>query len=150
LEREKGTSEKNHRFMITHKGIIEQISGEKITVRILQQSACSSCHAKGACMASDSKEKLVDIPDHSGQFTLHEQVIIEGKESIGYKAVFWAFILPLLILIAMLVLTTSVWHFSETEAALSALLALAPYYLLLYLFRNSMAHTFQFSIKKNH
>jgi len=136
--------------MITHKGIIEQINREKITVRILQQSACSSCHAKGACMAADSKEKLVDIADHSGQFTLHELVIIEGKESIGYKAVFWAFLLPLLILIAMLVLTTSVWHFSETEAALSALLALAPYYLLLYLFRNSMAHTFQFSIKKTH
>lgn len=136
--------------MITHKGIIEQISGEKITVRILQQSACSSCHAKGACTAADSKEKFVDITDHSGQFTQHELVIIEGKESIGYKAVFWAFLLPLIILITMLVLTTSIWHFSETEAALGALLALIPYYLLLYLFRNNMAHTFQFSIKKNH
>lgn len=134
--------------MITHKGIIEKINGEKITVRILQQSACSSCHAKGACMAADSKEKLIDISDHSGQFTLHEQVIIEGKESIGYRAVFWAFLLPLIILIAMLILTISYWHFSETEAALSALLALMPYYLLLYLLRNSMAHTFQFSVKK--
>ncbi|NMB05712.1 MAG: SoxR reducing system RseC family protein [Bacteroidales bacterium] len=136
--------------MITHKGIIEKINGKKITVRILQQSACSSCHAKGACTSADSKEKFVDIADHSGQFTLHEQVIIEAKESIGYKAVFWAFMLPLLILIAMLVLTTNIWHFSETEAALSSLLALAPYYLLLYLMRNYMAHTFQFSIKKNH
>ena len=136
--------------MITHKGVIEQINGEKITVRILQQSACSSCHAKGACMAADSKEKLVELCDCSGVYTLHEQVIIEGKESIGYKAVFWAFLLPLIILLAMLVLTTGVWHFGEMEAALSALFALAPYYLLLYLFRNSMAHTFQFSIKKNH
>ncbi len=135
--------------MITHKGVIEQINGEKITVRILQESACSSCHAKGACMATDSKEKLVELTDYSGAYTLHEQVVIEGKESIGYKAVLWAFLLPLIILIAMLVLTTTYWHFSETEAALSALLALAPYYLLLYLLRNHMAHTFQFSIKKN-
>ena len=75
-------------------------------------------------------------------------MIIEGKESIGYKAVFWAFLLPLIILIVMLVLTTGYWHFSEMEAALSALLALTPYYLLLYLLRNKMAHTFQFSIKK--
>ncbi|HHT34146.1 MAG: SoxR reducing system RseC family protein [Proteiniphilum sp.] len=136
--------------MITHKGIIEKINSDKITVRILQQSACSSCHARGACMAADSKEKIVELTDHTGQFTLHEQVIIEGKESIGYKAVFWAFLLPLIILIVMLVLTTGYWHFSEMEAALSALLALTPYYLLLYLLRNKMAHTFQFSIKKNH
>ncbi|MDD2512929.1 MAG: SoxR reducing system RseC family protein [Proteiniphilum sp.] len=136
--------------MITHEGIIEQINGNHITVRILQQSACSSCHARGACMASDSKEKRIDVSDHSGQFTLHEQVIIEGKESIGYKAVFWAFVLPLVLLITLLVLTTGIWHFSETGAAACALLALAPYYLLLYLYRNRMAHTFQFSIRKNH
>lgn len=135
--------------MITHEGIIEEINGDRITVRILQESACSSCHARGACMASDSKEKLIDIKDSSGMFSVREQVVIEGKESIGYKAIFWAFLLPLIILIATLVLTTSYWHFSEIDAAVSALIALTPYYLLLYLLRNNMARTFQFSIKKN-
>jgi sigma-E factor negative regulatory protein RseC len=134
--------------MIEHEGIIEKINGVQITVRIVQQSACSACHAKGACMAADAKEKRVDIADSTGRFTENERVIIEGRNSTGYKAVFWAFVLPLVILMAMLVFTTSVWEFSETAAALSSMIALAPYYLLLYLLRHKMANTFRFSIKK--
>ena len=134
--------------MIEHEGIIEKIRGNKITVLITQQSACNTCHAKGACMAADAKEKRVDITDSSGSFSENERVIIEGKESVGYKAVFWAFVLPLVILIVMLVLTTTVWDFNETEAAISSIIALAPYYFILYLLRNKMANSFKFSINK--
>ncbi len=134
--------------MIEHEGIIEKISGDQITVRIIQKSACSVCHAKAACMAADSKEKLVNISDSSGQFNEKELVIIEGKESIGYNAVLWAFATPLIILISILVLSLSYLKLSETEAALSSIIALAPYYLILYLLRNKMANSFKFSIKK--
>ncbi|NLY24721.1 MAG: SoxR reducing system RseC family protein [Bacteroidales bacterium] len=134
--------------MIEHEGVIEKISGDQITVRITKQSACSTCHAKGACMAADSKEKRVDITDITGRFSENERVIIEGRESIGYKAVFWAFVLPLIILIVMLVLTTNTWNFTETEAAISAMTALVPYYFMLYLLRNKMANSFKFNIKR--
>lgn len=134
--------------MITHEGIIEKISHNRVTVRILQESACSACHAKGVCMAADSREKLVEIVDFSGRFHENERVTIEGKESIGYKAVFWAFVLPLMILITTLVLTLTLWNFSETEAAISAIVALVPYYLVLYFRRNKMSNSFQFQIKK--
>lgn len=134
--------------MIEHEGIIEKISGDQITVRIIQKSACSACHAKAACMAADSKEKLVNISDSSGQFNEKELVIIEGKESIGYNAVLWAFATPLIILISILALSLNYLKLSETEAALSSIIALAPYYLILYLLRNKMANSFKFSIKK--
>ena len=134
--------------MIEHEGIIEKISGDQITVRIVQKSACSACHAKGACMAADSKEKLVNISDSSGQFYEKEKVIIEGKESMGYSAVLWAFVIPLIILILTLILSLNYFKLSETEAALSSIIALGPYYLILYLFRNKMANTFKFNIKK--
>ena len=134
--------------MIENEGIIEKISGDQITVRIIQKSACSACHAKAACMAADSKEKLVNISDSSGQFNEKELVIIEGKESIGYNAVLWAFATPLIILISILVLSLNYLKLSETEAALSSIIALAPYYLILYLLRNKMANSFKFSIKK--
>ncbi len=134
--------------MIEHEGIIEKISGDQITVRIVQKSACSACHAKGACMAADSKEKLVNISDSSGQFYEKEKVIIEGKESMGYSAVLWAFVIPLIILILTLILSLNYFKLSETEAALSSIIALVPYYLILYLFRNKMANTFKFNIKK--
>lgn len=134
--------------MIEHEGVIEKISGNQVIVRILQQSACSACHAKGTCMAADSKEKLVEVADFSGRFHENERVILEGKESMGYKAVVWAFVLPLVILILTLIFTISLWNFSETEAAISAMAALVPYYLILYLLRKKMANSFQFSIKK--
>ena len=134
--------------MIEHEGIIEKINDNQVTVRILQQSACSACHAKGACMAADSKEKVVEVIDFSGRFRENERVIIEGKESIGYKAVFWAFVLPLVMLILTLILTISLWNFSETEAAISAITALIHYYLILYFLRKKMANSFQFNIKK--
>lgn len=134
--------------MIEHEGIIEQIKGSRMTVRILQQSACSGCHAKGVCMAADSKEKLIEITDFSGRFLENERVIIEGKESMGHKAVFWAFALPLILLMLTLILSISLWNFSETEAAVSAMASLIPYYLVLYLLRKKMTKTFQFSVKK--
>lgn len=134
--------------MIEHEGIIDKINGNQITVRIIQKSACSACHAKGACMAADSKEKLVNVSDFSGQFYEKERVIIEGKESMGYNAVFWAFVIPLLILIFILIFSLNYLKLSETEAALSSLIALAPYYFILYLLKNKMANSFKFSIKK--
>lgn len=99
-------------------------------------------------MAADMKEKMVDISDNSGLYRQNERVVVTGKESIGYKAVLWAFVYPLILLIAMLVMGITVWRFNETEAALCSILILTPYYFLLYLLRHKMANTFRFSIKK--
>lgn len=133
--------------MIEHEGIIEKINGHHVTVRILQQSACSDCHAKGMCMAANSKEKLVDIHDTTGRYQVNQRVLIEGKESVGYKAVLWAFVLPLIILLTLLVVSLSFWNFSEMEAALAAMIALVPYYLILYLLRDRLAKSLRFNIK---
>ena len=134
--------------MIEHEGVIEDIRGNHIKVRILQQSACSACHARGACMASDSREKIVDVTDSTGRFMPHEHVIIEGKQSMGLKAVLWAFVVPSLILILVLSLATSVWSCGEIEAAGISILGLIPYYAVLHLLRNRMADSFRFTIKK--
>jgi sigma-E factor negative regulatory protein RseC len=134
--------------MIEHQGIIEQINGNHITVRILQQSACANCHAKGACMAVGSKEKRIDIFAQPDQFGVNEEVVIVGKESIGYKAILWAFVIPLMILVTVLILTLSVWKFNELASALCAIIALTPYYVLLYTLRKKIAKSLVFSIKK--
>ncbi len=134
--------------MIEHRGIIEKISGNTLSVRILQKSACSECHAKNLCMAADHKEKIIDINDYTGDYSINQQVVIEGKESIGYRAVWWAFVLPLLILVAMLVLAATVWDMAEIPSALLSMAALAPYYLMLYFLRDKMQKTFRFTIKK--
>ena len=134
--------------MIEHEGTIDTINGNQYTIRISQSSACSECHAKGACMAADTKIKMVDVVDLSGQFKLNERVLLLGKTSIGYKAVLWAFVLPLILLICVIVASTSIWYVSELQSALLALGALVPYYALLYIVRHKMGEKLAFTIKK--
>lgn len=133
--------------MIEHQGIVTHIAENKLSVKILQQSACSQCHAKNSCMAADSKEKLVDIFDFSGKYKINDSVTIIGKESMGYRAILWAFLIPLLLLVTVLVLTLSIWNLGEMQAAFIAILSLVPYYVVLHLLRNKMAQTFKFRIK---
>ena len=134
--------------MIEHEGTIDNINGNKYTIRITQSTACSECHAKGVCIAADTKEKIVDVIDSSGQFKLNERVLLSGKTSIGYRAVMWAFVLPLILMMSVIFAATSIWHVGELQAALMALVSLVPYYALLYAIRRKMGEKLAFSIKK--
>ena len=48
---------------IKHLGIVENIQGSHLSVRIVQTSACAACSAKGHCSSADSKDKIIDIID---------------------------------------------------------------------------------------
>lgn len=134
--------------MIEHEGIIRSINGNQFTILISQNSACSECHAKSACMAADTKEKMINVVDNSGQFKLNEQVMLSGKTSIGYKAIWWAFVIPLILIITVIIASTSIWHTSELHAALLSMTALFPYYIFLYIVRSKMGEKLAFTIKK--
>ena len=54
--------------IIEHSGIVQHIDGKHIRVQILQESACSGCHAKGACTAADMKDKYVDVEADFSEF----------------------------------------------------------------------------------
>ena len=133
--------------MIEHQGVITDIAGHKVSVTILQQSACSSCHARGACTAADSKEKMVDIADYTGKYKVNDLVTVVGQKSMGYRAVLWAFVIPIIILVSILVVSVNAWGLGEIDAALAAIISLVPYYAILYLLRKRMAGSFKFTIK---
>lgn len=135
--------------MIEHEGIVEQISDNNLTVRILQQSACGTCSAKGYCSAAESKEKLVHITDSTGKIQIHDKVTVLVTESTGYKAVFWAYIAPLILILFTVFLTATVWKLTEIQSTFVAILSLIPYYICLYLLKDKMTRNFQFTIKKN-
>ena len=84
---------------INHNGIIEKIDGNAVFVRIIQQSACSGCHAQSMCSASEKKEKIIEVNDNNpGRFHVNEEVTLCGQSSLGLQAVFLAFVLPLILL----------------------------------------------------
>lgn len=132
---------------ISHIGIIEKIEGSTVHVKIVQQSACSECHAQSMCCASESKDKIIDIQDSSGIFQVGEKVMIYGQSSMGMLAVLLAFVIPILIVVTAIALGTS-REWDETVTGLSGLLLLVPYYYILYLLHNKLKKRFVFTLKK--
>ncbi|WP_277466800.1 SoxR reducing system RseC family protein [Parabacteroides sp. PF5-6] len=132
---------------IRHNGIIERIEGGTVYVRILQQSACAGCHARGMCSASDSKVKTVEVTDHSGRFKEKEEVVICGQTALGLQAVVIAFALPIVWVIA-LVATGIAWGWSEPVSAIMGLIGLIPYYVIVYLMRERLKRKFVFTLEK--
>lgn len=130
---------------VLHEGVIQEVSENKLTVMIVNASACSSCHAKGACLASDMKEKEIEIYRFSGEYKLGQTVNIVGKTSQGYKAMFYGYVVPFILVFVTLIVSLSVTQ-SEGLAGLLSLVVLVPYYAVLYLFRNKLKRSFEFEI----
>ncbi len=133
--------------MIEHQGIVENINGSRILVKIVQGSACSSCSAKGMCSSAESKEKLIEVADGSGAFQVGDPVMIVGKTSLGLQAVLLAFVLPFLVLIVSLFVGMAVSGGEELLSALVALLFTAVYYAFLAGKREHLKKKFSFTIK---
>lgn len=134
--------------MIEHTGIVEKIDGKGMQVRIFQASACSGCQANSLCLSSDKVEKIIDINSFSGNFKPGQSVIVTGQSGSGQKAVFLAYLMPLILLMASLVVSIK-WVFPGKEG-LAALIALAMplvYYLILYPFRNVLKRSFIFKVR---
>lgn len=134
---------------IQHQGIVKSIDSDKIEVMFVSLSACASCHAKGVCSVSDIKEKEVFVKNTGELYNLGEQVLVELEQSLGFKAVWFAYILPFFVVLSILVLFTAL-KFSELKAGIISLLSLIPYYFVLYLFKNKLSKTYSFKIKKLH
>ncbi len=131
---------------IQHQGIVENIHGTQIRVRIVQTSACSGCSAKAHCSSAESKEKIIEIEDPSGMYRIGEEVMITGEMSVGRQAVWFAFVLPFLVLVISLFICMSVWN-DELLASLGSLTVLAVYYLIVWMNRARLKRKLSFTIK---
>ena len=127
---------------IKHQGIVENINGSHLQVRIIQTSACASCSVKGHCTSADTKEKLVD----AASYQPGDRVWVTGELSMGVMAVLFAFIFPFLILIISLFVFMAIWN-DELRSALCSLALLVPYYYILWLNKSRMGKKFSFSVR---
>lgn len=134
---------------ISHIGTVESISGDSITVRFVQTSACASCKVAGHCSAAESKEKTVVVSDADAarRHAVGDQVKVAMTASNGRRAVLLAFIFPFLVLVGSLGLCYWLTG-SEGASALTGLASLIPYYAVLYLFRDRLAEHFAFVIEQ--
>ena len=132
---------------IKHLGIVENIQGSHLSVRIVQTSACAACSVKGHCSSADSKDKIIDIIDTAAaSYQVGENVMVVGETSMGMQAVALAFIIPFVLLIFTLFLFMALIE-NELYSALLSLAVLVPYYYILWLNKTRLKQKFSFTIK---
>jgi sigma-E factor negative regulatory protein RseC len=100
------------------------------------------------CSAAESKEKIVDVYGADTQiYQVGQKVMVEGAATMGMKAVRLAFLFPLILLVGAMALAMWLSAGNEAVAALSALLALTTYFLVLFAYKKKLKNKFSFVIK---
>ena len=132
---------------ISHSGIIESIAEGCVKVRILQTSACAACKVAGHCNASESKEKIVDVfCSDVSNYQVGESVVVCASRDVANRALLLGFGVPFLVLVGVLILTLYITG-NEGVAAMAGLIALVPYYIVLYAFRSHIQRQLAFYIE---
>ena len=133
---------------ISHPGVIDSIEDDCVKVRIVQTSACAACKVASHCNASESKEKMVDVfCCDTAKYRAGQEVTVWASREVANRAWLLGFGIPLLLLIGVLLIVLR-WTGDEGVAALAALGSLLPYYLLLWLRRDSIRQQVSFQIEK--
>ena len=134
---------------ITHSGKIIEITPDFTTVEIVVSSACASCHAKSICGMSEEEDKVIMLPtDPYATYNVGDEVMVCSKMSMGLKAAWISYVIPLAILMALILALTS-FGVSELISALSAVAGVGLYYFIIWLLREKLQDEFVFYIKNN-
>lgn len=129
-----------------HKGVVKEISEGFLTVNITAESACLSCHERGACQLSEMQVKEIEISDYTGDFHIGQDVNVLVKTSHGFKALFFGYIFPLFFVLLVMIVTSAVTDNDGIIGGLS-LMVLIPYYLALYSFKEKIKRAIEFRIE---
>lgn len=133
---------------VQHEGIVKSISAQTLEVLISSHSACSGCHAKGACGMADKKDKIIVVRRPEGEIQIGDKVTVYASLNNAFYSVLLAYILPsLLIITAIFFLEKS--GSDEVVAAIGSLILLVAYFFCLYFFRNKISKKIKFTVEKN-
>ena len=134
--------------LINHKGTIISQDAGQAQVLIGRADSCNSCSHKEHCAVFNHKQQIISVPlADNTQFKTGDTIYVTTEEHNAWLALFWGYILPLLLVISTLV-SIIFSGGSETLAALLSLLILLPYYAVLRLFNKAFAKRIIFRIEK--
>lgn len=134
--------------LLRHTGIVKEVTPNSLIVSIVNQSACSGCHAKGACTVADVQEKEIEVTSFRNMYKPGSMVTVIFRESSGIKALFLGYILPLILLLVALVMAIEISG-SEILGAFIGLGILVPYYIVLFLNKDKLKRAFTFELDES-
>ncbi len=131
---------------VTHTGIVKSVGEDGITVNIVVQSGCASCEIKGACSMSEQSDKELDIDCNPVGYNVGQHVNVRLKSSQGMNALFLGYVLPFIILLTVMIILSGQTQ-NEGLVGIISIASLAPYYLLLYLYRKQIKKKFTYVVE---
>lgn len=139
-------SQVSNKNTFIHAGVVSKIEDKSVVVSLEQNVHCESCRAKSACGISESNTKEIEILNCDNLYKINEHVNVVLKKGLGFKAVFWAYVFPFILMFFTLLIASL--NLKEWVAGILSLLILIPYYLTLYFLKNTLKNTFKISILK--
>lgn len=134
---------------IRHEGVITRVEQDRVYVSVSQSSACASCKVAAHCNAAETKGKVIEIRGkHGDQYKIGQQVTVSTTPRIGIMASVYAYAIPLVLMVGVIILVTALTG-DELTAACCGLAVLLPYYLLIYLLRDLISQQVYFEIETN-
>lgn len=119
---------------ISHPATVIKVGKNSVTVVLQRTESCGSCKLRDICNTGSVKEQKFEVfIEHPEQYACGQKAQLLLKAADAGKAVFWAYGLPLLLLLVTLFGTYAA-GIDETASALAALAVLPPYYFALYLY----------------
>lgn len=133
---------------IQHRGRVERVIGDRVIVRVEQQSACAGCHAKGVCGGDDEGRIIEVATPYASTFEVGERVVVALlRPMMALSSIVWGYLMPLLVLLVVLV-AAKLFGAADGVAAVITLASMAVYYVALYVARRRFERKIQFTIIK--
>lgn len=132
---------------IKHLAEIIDIKGSVILANIQSQTSCASCHVQKQCAMSGCQNKIIEINTlYPQKYKIGDKITVVLDETLGWIAIFYSYILPLILVLITLFTTNTITN-DEIASATYSLMILIPYYLLLSLFKRRISNKFKFKIE---
>jgi len=129
------------------RGVIENIHKNIVEVRINCLSSCAGCSQRADCGITKQPAKLIKLKaDTDKQYQKGQEVELSVSLKTVSISLFFAYILPLLLVLSVLCLSLYAEK-SETESAIYSLSILLPYYLILFYLNSWLKKQLEIRIK---
>ena len=137
-----------HPSQIEHKGTVALVGRNFVRVDIEVMEACGSCASRKACaMGQGTTREIMVYTDEALTYSIGEEVKVSAKQSLGVMAVLLCYVVPLIVLVAVLAVAVSL-GVTEGVAALISLVITAAYYAILALMKDKISRRVTFTITK--
>ena len=132
---------------ISHKGNVLRVGPRETVVEIISKSACAACHASSVCTVADIARKEITVPtDPSSVHREGDEVDVVMHQSMGNKAVWIAYVIPLAVLIVLVMVFLRA-GMGELLSGLLAICGVLSYFFIIWLLRGRLSDEAAFYIK---